>query len=210
MLLNGADQGLLFADCEAGDLAVRDCAVDTVHLETWSEASSLAAAVANGGLAQYGTLFIDSITAASRLSLKHAEVQPECVSRSGVRDTRAAYGLHARQMLDWIHTLQHVRAMNVILVAILETIKDDFGRIEHRIQLEGEKTGRELPGIVDQIITYQFLDFDDGKAPTRGFVCAPNKWGYPAKDRSGRLSPIEPPDLGKLLAKLLTRKENQP
>jgi hypothetical protein len=29
-----------------------------------------------------------------------------------------------------------------------------------------------------------------------------NPWGYPAKDRSGRLELIEPPDLGRLLAKI--------
>ena len=57
--------------------------------------------------------------------------------------------------------------------------------------------------IIDEIITYEFLDFGDGKPPIRGFVCTnPNPWGYPAKDRSGRLDQIEPPDLGKLLRKL--------
>jgi hypothetical protein len=69
--------------------------------------------------------------------------------------------------------------------------------------MEGAKTGRELPGIVDQIITYQFLDFSDGKPLMRGFVCsAPNPWAYPAKDRSGRLEQIEQPDLARLLSKL--------
>jgi hypothetical protein len=210
-LLNGAD-ALLFADCEAGDLAIRDCAVDAVRIESWSEASSLATTVANGGLAQYRTLFFDSLTAVGRLSLKHAEVQPECVSRSGIKDTRAVYGLHARQLLDWIHIMQHAPAMNVILVAILETVKDDFGRTEHRIQLDGEKAGRELVGIIDEIVTYQILDFADGRPPTRGFVCtSPNIWAYPAKDRSGRLDQIEPPNLGRLLDKLNNkRKENQP
>ena len=43
----------------------------------------------------------------------------------------------------------------------------------------------------------------DGKPPMHGFVCtSPNAWAYPAKDRSGRLDQIEPPDLGKLLTKL--------
>ena len=70
----------------------------------------------------------------------------------------------------------------------------------------GSKTARELPGIVDQIITYQFLDFGDGKPPVRGFVCtAPNSLGLPAKDRSGRLDQIEAPDLGKLLSKLTNK-----
>ena len=74
---------------------------------------------------------------------------------------------------------------------------------------KASKTGRELPAIVDQIITYQFLNFGDDKPPIRGFVCtAPNAWSYPAKDRSGRLDQIEQPDLGKLLSKL-TRPSNQ-
>jgi hypothetical protein len=52
------------------------------------------------------------------------------------------------------------------------------------------------------------LNFGDDKPPMRAFVCSnPNFWNYPAKDRSGRLEPIEPPDLGKLLAKLTSRKE---
>jgi hypothetical protein len=68
-----------------------------------------------------------------------------------------------------------------------------------------------LPGIVDQIVTYQFLDFGDGKPPVRGFVCTnPNPWGYPAKDRSGRLDQIEQPDLGKLLIKLTNQHDAKP
>ena len=49
----------------------------------------------------------------------------------------------------------------------------------------------------------QWVDFGDGK-PVRAFVCtSPNPWGYPAKDRSGRLEQLEPPNLGKLIAKLI-------
>jgi hypothetical protein len=44
----------------------------------------------------------------------------------------------------------------------------------------------------------------------RAFVCQPdNQWGYPAKDRSGRLASIEEPHLGKLLAKLATRQQTR-
>ena len=76
--------------------------------------------------------------------------------------------------------------------------------------MEGGKTGRELPGIVDQIITMQLIDFGDGK-PVRAFVCtSPNPWGYPAKDRAGRLEQIEEPHLGKLIAKLVGPGERKP
>src|SRR5262249_6311827 len=89
----------------------------------------------------------------------------------------------------------------IVLLGILESVVDDFNRKEERLQLEGARTGRELPGIVDQIITMHWLNFDE--ASTRAFVCtAPNPWNYPAKDRSGRLDQIEEPHLGRLLNKL--------
>jgi hypothetical protein len=100
--------------------------------------------------------------------------------------------------------------MNVIFVGILERVVDEFNRGEWQLQSEGGKTARELPGIVDQIVTYQFLDFGDGKSPSRGFVCtSPNPWNYPAKDRSGRLDQIEQPDLGKLLTKLTNHRRTE-
>ena len=62
--------------------------------------------------------------------------------------------------------------------------------------MEGQRVGREIGGIVDIVITMQAIDFGDGK-PIRAFVCtSPNPWGYPAKDRSGKLEQIEKPDLG--------------
>jgi hypothetical protein len=106
-------------------------------------------------------------------------------------------------MIHWLQQLQHARAKNVIFVAVLEKATDEFNRSEWQVQLEGHKTGRELPAIVDQVITMQWIDFGDHK-PTRAFVCnSPNVWGYPGKDRSGRLELIEEPDLGKLIAKLI-------
>ena len=147
-------------------------------------------------LDRYKSVFVDSITEIARLSFRHAEQQPEAFSeRTGKKDTRGAYGLHGRQMVHWLQQLQHARGKNVIFVAVLERVVDDFNRfIEWRPQLEGGKTGRELPAIVDQIVTMKWIDFGDRK-PVRAFVCtSPNPWGYPAKDRSGRLEQVEPPE----------------
>jgi hypothetical protein len=225
----------LFVDIEAGDLAVLDLPVPTIRIDTWPDARDLACRIggpnksfpptacyspahyeAIGGalenLDRYQTIFVDSLTAITRLSFRWAEQQPEAFSeRTGRKDTRGAYGLHAREMILWLNQLQHARAKNVIFVGILERVVDEVNRGEWQLQSEGAKTARELPGIVDQIITYQFLDFGDGKPPIRGFVCTnPNPWGYPAKDRSGRLEQIEEPDLGKLLSKLTNQDDRNP
>jgi AAA domain len=95
-------------------------------------------------------------------------------------------------------------------LAILEKVIDDFNVVTWQPQMEGARTGRELPGIVDQVITMQWIDFGDGK-PTRAFVCtSPNAWNYPAKDRAGRLEQIEEPHLGKLVEKLTRRGGHKP
>ena len=74
-------------------------------------------------LSQYDTVFVDSITELSQISFRHAEQQPEAVSaRTGAKDTRAAYGLHGRQMVAWLQQLQHARGKNVVFVAVLEKI----------------------------------------------------------------------------------------
>jgi hypothetical protein len=227
--------GVLFLEGEAGDLSVQDVPVDTIHIEDWKTARDIAVRIGGpnpsfaptscyseahfksaGGwlenLDRYHTLFVDSVTAINRLSFRSAEQQPEARSeRTGAKDLRSVYGLHAREMLMWLHQLQHVREKNVVFVAILEKVTDDFNRfVEYRFQMEGAKVPREIGAIVDEIIVMDFLNFGD-KGPMRGFVCtSPNPWGFPAKDRSGKLDQTEPPHLGRLLAKILNREPVPP
>jgi hypothetical protein len=217
----------LFVDGEAGDLAVQDVPADTLRPETWPECRHLAAyiggpnpalpehaaysqshydaAVAELGspdmLDKYDTIFVDSITKISRIALQWAQQQPEAFNAQGKPDLRGAYGLLGREMLAWITQLQHVRAKNVIFTCAMEQSKDDFGRLVWDPHLEGAKTGRELPGIVDEVISYTLLEDGEG-GQYRAFVTQKdNPYGLPAKDRSGRLDLIEEPDLGKLIAK---------
>jgi len=225
----------LFIDIEAGDIAVSDLPVASVRPRTWSECRDIASvlgglnpalpataayseahyneAMKNPELAQLGSfsvLFIDSVTAAARLCFTYSEQQPEAFTDRGRKDLRAVYGLHARSMLGWLNQLQHARERTVVFVAVLERHVDDLNIASWQPQLEGAKTGRELPAIVDEIITMQWVDFGDRK-PVRAFVTTnPNPWNYPAKDRSGRLDQIEPPNLGALIEKLAGPGQRKP
>lgn len=160
---------------------------------------------------KYDTVFIDSITVASRMALAWAKTQPEAFSeKTGKPDTRGAYGLLGQEIVTWLTQAQHVRSKNIITVGILDVGKDDFGRPTYDPQIEGSKAGRELPGIFDQVLTLGLFDvssgqpvFDLQKGTERGFICHQNNgFGVPAKDRSGRLNPIEAPDLGALIKKI--------
>ena len=153
-------------------------------------------------LKKYKTVFVDSITVASRECFKWAQLQPEALSeKTGKPDTRGAYGLLGREMIRWLTHLQHA-PMSIVVVGILDGEKDDLNRLTWTPQIEGSKTGRELPGIFDQVVTIQNFKAEDG-TQYRALVCQQqNPWGYPAKDRSGRLELIEAPDLGALMTKI--------
>ena len=156
-------------------------------------------------------IFVDSITDLTRQAMAWAKTRPEAFSdKTGKPDTRGAYGLLAREVIGLLKHLQHAPAKTVIFVGILERVTDEFNRVTWQPQMEGGKAARELPGIVDQVISMSLFAADgDGwrHEPERGdvrrLVCrAGNPFGLPAKDRSGRLDITEPPDLGALLAKI--------
>jgi len=219
----------LFMDLEAGDLAIEGWAGDTIRPKTWDECRDFAvfiggpnpalrddqpysqahydAVVARlgdpGQLDRYRTVFIDSITVAGRLCFQWAKGQPEAFSdKTGKPDIRGAYGLHGREMIAWLTHLQHTRSKNIWFVGILDEKLDDFNRKVFVPQIDGAKTGLELPGIVDEVISMVELKDDEG-APYRAFICQTlNPFGFPAKDRSGRLDMIEQPDLGRLMDKI--------
>ena len=218
----------LFMDLEAGNLSVQDVQVDELRPQTWQECRDLACFVAGpnantsanavygqkhydavcdkfggeGALDKYETLFVDSITVAGRLCFAWCEQQPEAFNAKAERNLLAIYGLHGREMIQWITRLQNARTRNVVFVCLLDAKVDDFGRKTWSAQIDGSKTGREMPGIVDGVFCMVIVRPDDGD-PFRAFITDPaNEWGYPAKDRSGRLAAMEKPHLGDLFAKL--------
>ncbi|MGB8528004.1 MAG: ATP-binding protein [Rhodoplanes sp.] len=158
-------------------------------------------------------IFLDSLTDLTRQAMVYARQQPEAYSeRTGKPDVRGAYGLLGREVIQALKHLQHAPGKTVVFVGVLEKITDEFNIVTWQPQMEGSKAGRELPGIVDQVISLHTFSRDadggyvlDEKASERRLVCrAGNPFGLPAKDRSGRLDVTEPPDLGALLAKINT------
>ncbi len=223
------DSTTLFFDLEAGDLAIEGWNGDTIRPRTWAECRDFAVFIGGpnpalrddqpfsqahfdavcerfgdpAALDKYETIFIDSITVAGRLCFQWAKGQSQAISeRTGKPDMRGAYGLHGQEMIAWLTHLQHTRGKNVWFVGILDEKLDDFNRRIFAPQIDGSKTGNELPGIVDEVITMAEIGAGDGD-PYRAFVCQTlNPFGYPAKDRSGRLDMIEEPHLGRLMEKI--------
>src|SRR5258708_6109142 len=161
----------LFIDAEAGDLSVLDWPGDTIRVDDWRVACDLACRIGGPNLSfpptafyseahyhdiggaldnldRYEAIFVDSLTEISRLSYRHAERHPDATSaRTRADDTRAAYGLHGRQMTHWLQQLQHAREKSVVFVAVVEKVLYDFNRLmEWRSQIECRATRRAESG----------------------------------------------------------------
>jgi hypothetical protein len=228
----------LCVDLEAGLKSVQDWPGDSIPIRSWLDAVDIACLI--GGvdpsadpsaffseghyehvataypelvrlIASKRIIFVDSITELTRQCMAWARTRPDAFSeKTGKPDIRGAYGLLGREVIALLKHLQHAPGKTVIFVGVLERIVDEFNR-EHWVpQMEGGKAARELPAIVDQVITMSLFEPDgDGwrhepsKGQVRRLVCrSGNPYGLPAKDRSGRLDLTEPPDLGALLAKI--------
>ena len=231
----------LCVDLEAGMKSVQDWPGDSIPIRAWPDAVDIACLI--GGVdpaadpsaffsaghyqhvaesypelarlvASKKVILVDSITDLTRQCMGWAKTRPEAFSeKTGKSDVRGTYGLLGREVIALLKHLQHAPGKSVIFVGILERVVDEFNREQWQPQMEGGKAGRELPGIVDQVISMSLFERDgDGwrHEPTKGrerrLVCrSGNSYGLPAKDRSGQLDITEPPDLGALLAKINQR-----
>jgi hypothetical protein len=228
----------LCVDLEAGMKSVEDWPGASIPIRTWLDAVDIACLI--GGvdpsadpsaffsaghyqhvaatypdlvqlIAAKRIIFVDSITELTRQAMAWAKTRPEAHSeKTGKPDVRGAYGLLAREVIALLKHLQHAPGKTVIFVGVLERIVDEFNREHWQPQMEGGKAARELPAIVDQVITMSLFEPDGdswrhepAKGQVRRLVCrSGNPYALPAKDRSGRLDVTEPPDLGALLAKI--------
>jgi hypothetical protein len=228
----------LTIDAEAGMKSVQDWPGDSISIRSWLDGIDIACLI--GGvdpaadsstffseshyqhvvatypdlvqlIAPKGIIFVDSITELTRQCMAWAKTRPEAHSeKTGKPDVRAAYGLLAREVIALLKHMQHAPGKTVIFVGVLERIVDEFGREHWQPQMEGGKAGRELPAVVDQVITMSLFEpngdgwrHEPSKGQVRRLVCrSGNPYALPAKDRSGRLDVTEPPDLGALLVKI--------
>jgi len=174
----------LFMDLEAGDLAIEGWQGDTIRPRTWAECRDFA-------------VFIGGPNPALRDDQPYGPAHFAAVCEQ--------FGDPAT--LDKYQT--------IFIDSITVAGRLCFGWCKGQPEAFSEKTGkpdvrgayglhgREMIGWLE-VIAMAELPGDDGQ-PYRAFVCQTiNPWGFPAKDRSGRLAQVEEPHLGRLMEKIRT------
>ena len=186
---------------EAGLLALRRLVeagevrgnVDVVEVRTIADVREVyvaaKAAVAAGEL---DWLAVDSVSEVAEAVL--------AAEKGNNKDPRKAYGELQDQMIALVKSFRDL-ATDVYLICKSEQWKpDEEAPAVIRPMLPGSKLGNALPYLVDEVF-YLSVHKDAEGNPLRLLQTAAGT-KVDAKDRSGKLDPLEPADLGAILAKI--------
>jgi len=141
---------------------------------------------------EFESIALDSISEIAEVVLN--------AEKKTAKDPRQAYGAMQEQMADIIRAFRDLPGKNVYFTAKLEKATDEMGRILYAPSMPGNKTGQSLPYFFDEVLALR-VERDAEGVPQRGLMCD-GDGVWLAKDRSGRLSPWEAPDLGAIINKI--------
>lgn len=140
----------------------------------------------------YQSVALDSISEIAEVVLN--------AEKKTAKDPRQAYGAMQEHMADLIRAFRDLPGMHIYMSAKLEKSNDELGRVLYAPSMPGNKTGQALPYFFDEVLALR-VEKDAEGVPQRGLMCDSDGL-WLAKDRSGKLSPWEAPDLGAIIAKI--------
>ena len=212
----------LFLDVERGMLSLGNWKGPSYHPATWEELKDFTCFISGPDPAVFGNgdysvahyqrvcnqfgdprqmqaldhIFIDSTTRIGQMAFAWACARPEARNKAGVLDTRGAYGILKRELMDWAWRLQNAPRLNIVLIGGIK--KDDAGQWAPMVD---GSAANGLPYVFDIIATMADITLP-AKPPFKALVCGTNPLGYPGGDRSGALSNMEPPNLWTIFQKI--------
>lgn len=143
---------------------------------------------------QFQSVAIDSISEIAEVVLNNAKKQ--------VKDPRQAYGELIEKMETTIRYFRDLPGKHVYMAAKMEASKDELtGVVRYGPSMPGSKLGQKIPYFPDELFRLGI-----GKTPqgeSYRFLQTQPDLQYDAKDRSGALAPVEPPNLSAIFNKIL-------
>lgn len=140
----------------------------------------------------YKTVCLDSISEIAEVCLAE--------SKAALKDGRAAYGEMNERMSRLIRLFRDLPDRHVYFTAKLEKSENEIGALMFAPSMPGKTLTQSLPYFFDEVFAMRLVA-DENKNTVRALMCAPDAM-WTAKDRSGKLAPWEPADLGKVIAKI--------
>lgn len=143
--------------------------------------------------AQFLTIGIDSLTEIAEVVLNTA--------KRTVKDPRQAYG----ELIEKMETLIRgfiLLPKHVVMISKMEAAKDELtGVTKYGPSMPGAKLGPKIPYMFDELFRLGINKTPTGE--TYRFLQTQPDLQFEAKDRSGALAAIEPPNLAHIFTKII-------
>lgn len=185
----------IILSAEAGLLSLRKFQIPVIEIRTVDDLTEAHRWCQQAAEArQFATVCIDSITEIGEVVLANAKRQ--------VKDPRQAYGELIEKMMITIKAFRDLQGKHVYMAAKAEPVKDEMtGVVRYMASMPGSKLGPQLPYLFDEVFRLGINKTPQGEQYR--FLQTQPDLQYDAKDRSGALEPIEPPDLNHVISKIL-------
>ena len=177
---------------EAGLLSIQDADIPYIEVNSIETIREAYTWLSTDEGKQFETVALDSISEIAEVVLNS--------EKKTAKDPRQAYGAMQEHMADIIRAFRDIPGRNVYMSAKLEKSQDETGRILYAPSMPGNKTGQQLPYFFDEVLALR-VERDAEGNPQRALMCDSDGL-WTAKDRSGKLSQWEAPDLGEIIAKI--------
>jgi len=152
-------------------------------------------------LAKYDNVFIDSLTEIGQnVSEKFKLEFPE------KKDALKLWGEYNDKMRSIIKAFRDLPKYNVVMTALVKFDKDDTNCRNALINIQGS-IGEHLPQFFDEVFFYGLSVKEDSATSRMLYTSKSDR--YIAKDRSGRLKPMEDPDLSGIFLKIKKETKNE-
>lgn len=192
-MMNTAPRPVLLA-AEPGLLSMRNSNVPTWEAPTVEKIDEFFVWLKTSAEARnFDTVGFDSISQIAELVLKQ-EKDPK---RN--KDGRAAYGKMADKVFDWCNDLYYAPQKHIVLIA-KQGIEDGSGL--KKPFFPGQDLNVRIPHMFDAILHLGLHNLPGMAQPVKAIRCWQD-FQYTARDRSGNLAELEPPDLGQLFNKAM-------
>lgn len=183
---------------ESGLLSVSEFDIPVIEISSAEDCwEALAYVQGSAEASQFNCVSLDSITDIAEVMLIQYKKQ--------YTDARQAYGQLADDMNDLIRAFRDLKGKHVYFTAKSQAVVDDYsGLTTYMPIMPGKNLTNGLPYFFDEVMALRIKEEEDGN--TWRYLQTSSDVQYTAKDRSGKLSVIEKPDLTHIFNKILAPK----
>lgn len=192
----------IICSVESGLLSLKKMIIPTAIVHSLQELMEFYRWVTQSNEARnFDTICLDSASEIAEVILKEAKDAPV----GGNKDPRAAYGLMQERVTEELKKFRDLAGKHVYLSFKQEPVKDDFAGItRYGPMFPGKNLGPATPYMLDEFFVlrkHQNIDPTTGKHYR--YLQTDGDLQYIAKDRSGSLAVVEPPDLTHVISKIM-------